>query len=92
MKDILANNIELNKKNRKKWASSANNYLWEPIKSGIYGFAIFITILIFIKFFSYLIGSYSYFEIEITDIQLSLIGFVLLFLIRFLENFKEPEH
>jgi hypothetical protein len=88
MKEISANNMVSKKSNVRKWTFSVKGHFLEPIKSGLFGFAIFITILIIVKLFSYLIGTYDYFSLEITDIQLSLIGFVLLFLIRFLENFK----
>jgi len=91
MKELSANNMSEKKENIKKWSFSYKNHFLEPVKSGLFGFSIFITILIIVKLFSYLIGSYNYFAIEITDVQLSLIGFVLLFLIRFLENFKETE-
>ncbi|PIQ10452.1 MAG: hypothetical protein COW71_02630 [Ignavibacteriales bacterium CG18_big_fil_WC_8_21_14_2_50_31_20] len=91
MKELSANNMSEKKEKINRWTFSYKNHFLEPIKSGLFGFAIFITILIIVKLFSYLIGSYNYFAIEITDVQLSLIGFVLLFLIRFLENFKETE-
>ncbi len=91
MKDILASEATAKKESIKKVSFSMKNYLIEPTKSGLFGFSIFITILIIVKLFSYAIGTYNYFAIEITDIELSLIGFVLLFLIRFLENFKEQD-
>ncbi|MFH1195174.1 MAG: hypothetical protein V1720_05650 [bacterium] len=64
------------------------NFILLPIKSGLFGFLTFISILIATKYFSYLVGVDANFTIEIDDVYLSLIGFVLLFLIRFLENFK----
>ena len=91
MKELSANNMSEKKEKINRWTFSYKNHFLEPIKSGLFGFAIFITILIIVKLFSYLIGSYNYFAIEITDIELSLIGFVLMFLIGFLENFKETK-
>jgi hypothetical protein len=88
MKDVLLRNA-IEGKEFKHIASLLKNYILLPLKSGIFGFAIFITILLVVKLFSYLFGTYSYFAIEISDIELSGIGFVLLFLIRLLENFKE---
>ncbi|MDA3861173.1 MAG: hypothetical protein PF445_08090 [Melioribacteraceae bacterium] len=93
MKDITVSGVRVRKENVKKNGSfSVKNFLVEPIKSGLFGFAIFITILIAVKLFSYAIGTYDFFALEITDIELSFIGFVLLFLIRFLENFKEKDN
>ena len=63
--------------------------LYSSFKSGLFGFGIFITVLILVKLVSYLLGSYPTFEIEVSDLLLSLVGFALLFIIRFLENFKE---
>ena len=91
MKDISVSGVGVKNESDRTSSFSVKNHLLEPIKSGLFGFSIFITILIVVKLFSYAIGSYNYFAIEITDIELSFIGFVLLFLIRFLENFKEKD-
>ena len=92
MKNITFINARAKDKAIGKFTLSAKQHFLEPCKSGLFGFAIFITILIVVKLFSYAIGSYDYFTLEISDVQLSLVGFVLLFLIRFLENFKEQEN
>mgnify|MGYP001160708266 CR=1 FL=1 len=91
MKEISVVATRDKKESMRKRNLSAKQYFVEPLKSGLLGFAIFVTILIIVKLFSYAIGSYNNFTLEISDIQLSLVGFVLLFLIRFLENFKEKE-
>jgi hypothetical protein len=92
MKNFTAIKIDGKKRTFQRNTFSAKQYFLEPCKSGLFGFAIFITILIIVKLFSYTIGSYDYFSLEISDVQLSLVGFVLLFLIRFLENFKEQDN
>ncbi len=91
MKHISASGVETKLNGIDGKSFSIKNHLLQPIKSGLFGFSIFITILILVKLFSYVIGTYNYLTIEITDIELSFIGFVLLFLIKFLENFKETE-
>ncbi|MCF6269597.1 MAG: hypothetical protein L3J41_07795 [Melioribacteraceae bacterium] len=91
MKEILMNNVEKKERANSTSSLSTHDYIWAPLKSGLFGFAIFFTILLAVKLFSYAIGTYNYFAIELTDLQLSSIGFVLLFLIRELENFKEKE-
>jgi len=60
-----------------------------PLKSGILGFTTFFTILAITKYLSYIIGSTNVFTIDIEDIMLSFVGFILVALIRLLENFKE---
>lgn len=71
--------------------SFAKDYIWAPIRFGSFGFVIFFTILLAVKLFGYIIGTYNTFAIEATDLALSSIGYVLLFLIRELENFKKIE-
>jgi membrane-anchored protein YejM (alkaline phosphatase superfamily) len=77
------------KKEEKNVGSVARNYFLIPTKSGIFGFATFFTILVITKLLSFAIGTAEQFTIDIYDVLLSGIGFILVFLIRFLENFKE---
>lgn len=62
--------------------------LGAAIKNGIAGFVIFFSILLFTKLLGSMIGAQYKFNLAVEDILLSVIGFVLLFLIKFLENFK----
>ena len=78
-----------NGKNKRKNQSFLWNYILQPFKSGILGFVSFFIVLIAAKYLGYLIGSYDNFQIDFEDALLSILGFVLVFLIRFLENFKE---
>ena len=91
MKEISVNNSIGINETKQLGNNKLKTLLLEPLKSGLFGFAIFFTILLSVKLFSYLIGTYNTFVVEITDIELSSIGFVLLFLIRELENFKEDD-
>lgn len=88
MKDIAYREAESasTKKN-----SLLMNYVINPIKSGIFGFSAFFSILLVTKLFSYWIGTYDEFAIDLDDVLLSVIGFILVFLIKFLENFKQEE-
>jgi hypothetical protein len=65
----------------------------ENIKSGfvagIMGYILFLGILLLTKFVSSIMQTDSNFITESTDFILPVIGFVLLFLIKFLENYKE---
>lgn len=78
-----------NKENNVK--RGAKSYVFIPLKSGIFGFATFFTILVITKLISYAIGTAEYFLIDVYDVLLSGIGFILGFLIRFLENFKDDD-
>ena len=64
------------------------NFVFYPVRAGLFGFALFFTILLFAKFFGYLSNSYNSFAIDVEDIALSALGFILVFLIRLLQNFK----
>lgn len=81
--------------NRNKYSDKPNllytlkDYVFSPGIAGLFGFIAFFSILIVTKFFSYVIGTYDNLAIDWDDVFLSSIGFILVFLIRFLENFKE---
>jgi len=60
----------------------------KPIQGGLFGFATFFIVVIFTKLLSSAINPDSVFVVEIDDVYLSLIGFVLSFLIKLLENFR----
>ncbi|MGE5409895.1 MAG: hypothetical protein ACM3MI_02970 [Clostridiales bacterium] len=67
-------------------------YLLNPAKSGLFGFAVFFSFLAAIKYISVFIGNQKFFSIDIADIALSALGFVLFSLIKFLENFRDKEN
>lgn len=63
------------------------NYFLAPALSGLYGFTLFFSTLILAKGLGALVGSIPQFNIDIKDAELSILGFVFLFLIRFLKNY-----
>jgi len=67
------------------------NYFLSPILSGFYGFTLFFSTLTLAKGLGTLVGSIPQFNIDIEDAELSIIGFVFLFLIRFLKNYTPDE-
>ena len=67
-----------------------HNFIIAPILSGLYGYSIFFSTIILAKGLGTLAGSLPAFNIEVADAQMSIIGFILLFLIRFIKNFS-PE-
>ncbi len=83
----------VSKRGKSKKAPTAfthiKNYFLLPVRSGLFGFSSFFVVLIISKYLGYLIGSMGVFKVDLEDVTLSLLGFVLVFLIRFLENFKE---
>ena len=54
--------------------------------AGSIGFCTFFTTMVLIKLFSHIIGHIDIFAIDFSDILLSSIGFLCLFLFSFLEN------
>jgi hypothetical protein len=64
------------------------DYLKTPFQYGVVGFSLMLLVSSLIKYFGFLAGSINVFEIGINEILISLMGFVFLFLIRFLANFK----
>lgn len=76
-------------KSKRKGLSDIFKTSWEVFKSGMAGFAGFFSVLIFTKFVASLIGTVDTFYVNFDDVILSSIGFVLIALIKILENFKE---
>ncbi len=66
-----------------------NAFVFAPFSSGLFGFALFFTILLFTKLIAFWIGSMPKFDIDINDVILSGIGFVLMAVIKILENFQK---
>lgn len=56
-----------------------------PFIFGIYGFSLLLLFLIFAKFISYLIGNNPSFSFDLEFISISIVGFVLFFLIKLIE-------
>jgi len=54
----------------------------------LFGFSLFFTTIFLSKYIGYLVKNSPKFEIDMNDVILSLLGFILLWLIKFLENFK----
>jgi len=61
------------------------------LQSGLFGFAIFFTVLLISKFLSSLIGRTDVFRVDLSDVSLSFIGFILTFLISLLKHFSPNE-
>jgi len=65
------------------------SYLFYPIRAGLFGFALFFTTIFISKYIGYVVKSANEFYIDMNDVILSLLGFVLLWLLKFLENFNQ---
>lgn len=60
-----------------------------PALAGLYGYAIFFTVLLLCKWIGCMIDSSNGFNVAVEDLLIAIIGFVLLFVIRLLENFQK---
>ncbi|MCK9210874.1 MAG: hypothetical protein M0P61_08580 [Ignavibacteriaceae bacterium] len=63
-------------------------YIFYPIRAGLFGFALFFTTIFISKYIGYFVNNTEEFYVDMNDVILSLLGFVLLCLIKFLENLK----
>lgn len=75
----------------KLW-NSLISFVIKPLVSGILGFMMFFAVIILTKSLGCCVGTIENFSIESEDFYLSFLGFVLVFLIKFLENFREKEN
>ena len=64
------------------------SFLFKPFVSGLYGFAAFFSVLIFTKGITYLFGFTEQYIIGSDDVMFSILGFVLIFLIKLFESIK----
>lgn len=64
------------------------SFFFNPFVSGLYGFAAFFTVLIFTKGIAYLLGFTDQYIVSSDDVLFSILGFVLVFLIKLLDNIK----
>lgn len=65
------------------------DYFLVPAWGGLLGFTLFFMILTMLKIFSYIMGNQTDLTIDLTDLLISFIGFVLLFSVRILEKFQK---
>ncbi len=70
----------------------SKNHLTSAFSGGIFGFFLFFLIIMIVKTISYWLGTINQFKIESEDLLLSVIGLVLMALIKILEELrlKEP--
>jgi len=68
-----------------------HNYFAAPVLAGLYGYAMFFTVLLASKGLGVLNGTIPQFKIDMDDVAMSALGFVFLFLIRFLKNYSQKE-
>jgi len=68
-----------------------SSFLFQPLLHGLGGFFLFFSILLLTKSLAYWLGTQPTFSIDSEDFILSMVGFVLLSLIRVLDNFRSKE-
>ncbi|GAB6282973.1 MAG: hypothetical protein STSR0008_17270 [Ignavibacterium sp.] len=61
-------------------------YICEPIVHGLVGFSTFFSIIVFIKYLAFLFNQSTFFNIVIEDLKIALIGFIIFYLIKFIQN------
>jgi len=91
MKGILVSGAHFTFDN-KKLLLMFNIFLLQPFKTGLYGFAAFFTVLIFTRGITVLFGFIDSYIVNIDDVYFSLLGFVMVFLIKLLENIKNSKN
>ncbi len=65
------------------------SFLFKPLVSGLYGFTAFFTVLIFTKGITYLFGFTEQYIVSSDDVLFSILGFVLVFLIKLSDSIKQ---
>ncbi len=65
------------------------SFIFEPIIAGLYGFATYFFVLLIVKMIQYYFGFSANLKMDINDLSLASIGFVLFFLIKLLQNLRK---
>lgn len=68
--------------------SSIVSFFFKPFVSGLYGFAAFFTVLIFTKGISHFIGITDQYIVSSDDVLFSVLGFIMVFIIKLFESIK----
>lgn len=72
-----------------KFYKGLSKFLINPAVSGLMGFATMFTVVILVELLNYLLGIKKSFNVDISDVTLSSLGFICFFLISILSNFKK---
>ncbi|MHB8578563.1 MAG: hypothetical protein ACYDA4_01740 [Ignavibacteriaceae bacterium] len=80
--------IDIKKRKEIKARLTFYGIIIKPLIFGTCGFACFFIVLALEKYFGYILGSLDSFRIDVEDLLLCLLGFILSYLIKFLENFQ----
>jgi hypothetical protein len=87
MNSIPSTNDEDIDESKSQFFIGLKKYLIFPIKAGFYGFSLVFSIILFLKLLTFLFGINEVFNLDLMDVMLSSVGFVLMFLIYILKNF-----
>ncbi len=89
MKTIINEESEKIIKSTSSVISILINYVIIPSSYGLYGFAAFFSVLIITKFFVLIFDDRALFTTNIGDILLSIIGFIIAYVLKLIENSKK---
>ena len=87
MKGVIIPNLEISHR-KNSFFRLFYSYLLIPLRSGLFGFALFFTALLLVKTFLFFVSNQNYFIVNVGDVALSLIGFASFYIIRIFQNFK----
>lgn len=85
MKGVILRNIR-EKPERNFFLNSITSYLLNPLTFGLYGFALFFTILLGVKFILFVLDGQVDFYMDVDDVKMSLIGFISFYCVRIFQN------
>jgi hypothetical protein len=86
MNSISSANQENVIKDKSQFFIKLTKYLASPIVAGFYGFALVFSVNLILKLLSFLLGINKPFNLDLIDVMISSIGFLLMFLINFRKN------
>ena len=92
MNSISSANQENVVENKSQLFIRLAKYLTSPIVAGFYGFALVFSVNLILKLLSFLLGINKPFQLDLIDVMISSIGFLLMFLINIRRNLHQSKH
>ncbi len=69
--------------------NAVNKYLIDPFKAGLFGFAVFFSVIVITKIVSYAAASSPIFDVTLKDVNIALVGFGLVFVYKIFKSGKK---
>lgn len=86
MRGVIVTKVGVEEQKKNNLNDQLKKYFLKPLTGGVFGYLIFLILLLVSKYLGYLVGNRVSFQIDITDLLLPLLGFAFIFVIKLKGN------